>query len=170
LSTPGKHLAFVPTEDRFPFFRIMLQRQLDSFSLILTRRIKARPEKVYAAWTDPQKIVRWFGTASIKPGTERASIDARVGGRYRVSFDSDSGEDYDVGGIYHEVEPNRRLVFSWTWRSTPERESLVTVSLKPDGDGTLLTLQHEQLFDQAACESHERGWDGSLDKLQQFLT
>jgi hypothetical protein len=44
------------------------------------------------------------------------------------------------------------------------------VSLKPDGDGTLLTLQHEQLFDQAACESHERGWDGSLDKLQQFLT
>jgi predicted dithiol-disulfide oxidoreductase (DUF899 family) len=46
------------------------------------------------------------------------------------------------------------MVFSWAWHSTPERQSLVTVSLKPDGD------------DQAACESHERGWDGSLAKLQ----
>jgi uncharacterized protein YndB with AHSA1/START domain len=138
-------------------------------SLTLTRRIKARPEKIYAAWTDPQKIVRWFGTASIKPGTERASIDPRVGGRYRVSFDTDSGEHHDVGGVYRNVEPNQRLVFSWAWHATPERESLVTVSLKPDGDGTLLTLQHEQLFDQAGCERHERGWDGSLDKLQQFL-
>jgi uncharacterized protein YndB with AHSA1/START domain len=139
-------------------------------SLTLTRRLKARPEKVFAAWTDPQKIVRWFGTASVKPGTERASIDARIGGRYRVSFDTDKGEHYEVGGIYREMEPNRRLVFSWAWHSRLERESLVTVSLKPDGGSTLLTLQHEQLFDQAACESHERGWDGSLDKLQQVLT
>jgi uncharacterized protein YndB with AHSA1/START domain len=52
--------------------------------------------------------------------------------------------------------PNERLVFSWAWHSTPERESQVTVSLKPDGDGTLLTLHHEQLFDSAARDGHER--------------
>ena len=71
----------------------------------------------------------------------------RVGGRYRVSFDMESGEYHEVGGVYREVVPNQRLVFSWAWHSTPERESLVTVSLKPDGDGTLLTLTHEQFFD-----------------------
>ncbi len=65
--------------------------------------------------------------------------------------------------------PNERLAFSWAWHSTPERESLVTVSLKPDGDGTLLTLQHEQLFDQAARDGHERGWKGALDKLENYL-
>jgi hypothetical protein len=89
-------------------------------------------------------------------------------GRFRVSFSTDN-EYYEVGGVYREVVPNERLVFSWAWYSTPERESLVTVSLKPDGDGTLLTLHHEQLFDQAARDGHERGWVGALDKLEKYL-
>ena len=58
----------------------------------------------------------------------RAVIDARVGGHYRISFDTES-EYYEVGGIYREVVENERLVFSWAWHSTPERESLVTVTL-----------------------------------------
>jgi len=98
----------------------------------------------------------------------RASIDARVGGHYRINFDTES-EYYEVGGIYREVVPNERLVFSWAWHSTPERESLVTVTLKPDGDGTLLTVHHAQLFDEAARGGHERGWLGALDKLEKFV-
>src|ERR1700694_3466960 len=87
---------------------------------------------------------------------------------FGVSFSTDN-EYNEVGGIYREVVPNERLVFSWAWHSTPERDSLVTVSLKPDGDGTLLTLHHEQLFDQAARDGHERGWIGTLDKLKNYL-
>ncbi len=82
----------------------------------------------------------------------------RVGGRYRISFDSEDGEYHQVGGVYREVMPNQRLVFSWAWHSTPERESQVTVSLQPDGAGTLLTLHHEQFFDEAARDGHARGW------------
>jgi uncharacterized protein YndB with AHSA1/START domain len=137
-------------------------------SLTFKRRLNAGPEKVYAAWTDPQKIIRWFGRADVKRETFQAVIDARVGGRYRVSFSTDQ-EYYEVGGVYREVVPNERLVFSWAWHSTPERESQVTVALKPDGDGTLLTLSHEQLFDSAARDGHERGWLGSLDKLEKIL-
>ena len=135
-------------------------------SLTLKRRLNARPEKVYAAWIDPQKIARWFGPAAVKAGTERASIDPRVGGRYSISFDMESGEHCEVGGVYREMVPNQLLVFSWAWHTTPERESLVTVSLKLDGEGTLLTLTHEQFFDQAARDGHERGWNSALDKLQ----
>src|ERR1700730_15621099 len=98
----------------------------------------------------------------------QAEIEARVGGLYRVSFSTDD-EYYEVGGVYREVVPNEKLVFSWAWHSTPERESLVTVALNPDGDGTLLTLHHEQLFDQAARDGHERGWLGSLDKLEKLI-
>jgi uncharacterized protein YndB with AHSA1/START domain len=134
-------------------------------SLSFKRRLNAPPEKVYAAWTNPQKITRWFGRADAKPGSFQAVIDAQIGGRYRISFSTDD-EYYEVGGIYREVVPNQRLVFSWAWHSTPERESLVTVTLKPDGDGTLLTLHHEQLFDQAARDGHERGWIGALEKLE----
>jgi uncharacterized protein YndB with AHSA1/START domain len=136
-------------------------------SLAFKRRLNASPEKVYAAWTDPEKIVRWFGRTDAKADSFRADIDARVGGHFRVSF-STEGEYYEVGGVYREVVPNQRLVFSWAWHSTPERESLVTVFLKPDGDGTLLTLLHEQLFDQAARDGHERGWIGALEKLERF--
>ncbi len=137
-------------------------------SLTVKRRLNAPAAKVYAAWTDPQKIIRWFGRPDAKPDSFQADIDARVGGRFRISFSTDD-EYYEVGGAYREVVPNERLVFSWAWHSTPERESQVTVSLKPDGDGTLLTLHHEQLFDAAARDGHERGWIGSLEKLANYV-
>jgi uncharacterized protein YndB with AHSA1/START domain len=102
-------------------------------------------------------------------GSVRAELDVRVGGCFRVSFSTDDGEYHEVAGIYREVAPEERLVFSWAWHSTPERESQVTVSLTPDGDGTWLTLRHEQFFDQAACDGNARGWGGSLDKLETYL-
>jgi len=137
-------------------------------SLTVKRCLNAPPAKVYAAWTDPEKIARWFAPANAKTGSVQADIDARIGGRFRISFSTDD-EYYEVGGVYREVAPNQRLVFSWAWHSTPERESQVTISLKPDGDGTLLTLHHEQFFDSAARDSHERGWTGMLDKLEKYI-
>ena len=79
-------------------------------SLTLKRRLNATPAKVYAAWTDPEKIARWFAPSSVKAGTEQASIDARVGGRYRLSFTMQNGEYSEVGGVYREMVPNERLV------------------------------------------------------------
>ena len=138
-------------------------------SLTLKRRLNASPAKVYAAWTDPEKIARWFGPSQVVAGSVRADIDARIGGRYRVSFKMQDGEHHEVAGVYREIVPNQSLSFSWAWHSTPERESQVTVSLKPDGDGTRLTLHHEQLFDQAARDGHESGWIGTLDKLEKYV-
>ena len=138
-------------------------------SLTLKRRINAIPEKVYAAWTDPEKIARWFGPAEVKAGSVQADIDLRVGGRYRISFEAGDGEYFQVGGVYREVIPGARIAFSWAWYSTPERESQVTVSLQPDGGGTLLTLHHEQFFDEAARDGHGRGWNDLFDKLEEYL-
>ena len=138
-------------------------------SLTLKRRIDAGSEKIYAAWTDAEKIARWFGPSQVKDGTVRAEIDLRVGGRYRISFESADGEYHQVGGVYREIVPNQLLVFSWAWHTTPERESQLTISLKPDGGATLLTLRQEALFDEAARSGHERGWTESLDKLERYL-
>ena len=141
----------------------------DRPSLTLTRRFRARPEKVWAAWTDPEKLIAWFCTTKAKPGSMRAQLDLRVGGRYHVSFDMESGEHSEVGGVYREVVPNERLVFSWAWHSTPERESLVTVSIKPDGAGALMTFTHEQFFDEAARDNHAKGWNELFDQLENVL-
>jgi uncharacterized protein YndB with AHSA1/START domain len=141
----------------------------DHPSLTLTRRFAARPEKVWAAWTDPEKLIGWFCTAKAKPGSMRAELDIRVGGRYRISFDMESGEYSEVGGTYREVVPSEKLVFSWAWHSTPERESLVTVSIRPDGAGTLMVFTHEQFFDQAARDNHEKGWSELFMQLESVL-
>ncbi len=93
----------------------------------------------------------------------------RVGGRYRIVMRSPDGEQHDVSGVYREVVPNEKLVFTWAWRSTPERESLVTVVLRSAGGGTELTLTHEQFFDEEARDKHRHGWDGCLARLANAL-
>ena len=137
-------------------------------SLTLNRRLAAAPEKVYGAWADPEKLVQWFGPASVEAGSVKVDIDLRVGGHYRISFNA-NGQYNQVGGVYREVVPNERLVFSWAWHSTPERESLVTVLLKPDGAGTLLTFHHEQFADATARDNHQRGWTELLGRLEDYL-
>lgn len=136
-------------------------------SLAIKRRFNAPPAKVFAAWTDPQKVKHWMGPGEVK--VLSAECDARVGGRYRWLMQTPSGEEHDVSGVYREVVPNEKLVFTWAWKSTPERESLVTLTFKDDGGGTLMTLTHEQFFDEAARDSHQGGWNGAMDKLEMYL-
>ena len=137
-------------------------------SLTIKRRFNAPPAKVFAAWTDPEKLKHWMGGREI--GQVTAQTDTRVGGRFRIVMQkSGDGEQHDVSGVYHEVIPNEKLVFTWAWKTTPERESLVTVLIKPDGDGSLLTLTHEQFFDEDARDRHNAGWTGAMDKLEKYL-
>src|SRR4029079_2503516 len=98
-------------------------------SLTLKRRLKAPPAQVFAAWTDPQKIVHWFGPNETVAGSVRAKMDVRSGGSYQMNFQTEDAENHQVGGVYREVVPDSRLVFTWAWHSTPERESLVTVTV-----------------------------------------
>jgi uncharacterized protein YndB with AHSA1/START domain len=136
-------------------------------SLTLKRRLKATPAKVFAAWTDPEKVKGWMGPGEAK--VLQVESDPRVGGRYRWLMQSPNGEQHDVSGVYREVVQNEKLVFTWAWKSTPDRESLVTVLIKPDGDGSLLTLTHEQFFDEEARNRHQQGWTGALDKMEKFV-
>lgn len=137
-------------------------------SLTLRRWLNASPARVYAAWTDPLRLAQWWG-----PGTPDdmnvVELDVRVGGAFHIGF-SYAGERHDVHGVYKEVVPGERLVFSWFWKSTPERVSQVTVRCRPDGEGCMLTLIHEQLFDEAARLGHTRGWTASLNKLETLFS
>jgi uncharacterized protein YndB with AHSA1/START domain len=139
-------------------------------SLTVKRRLKASPAKVFAAWTDPEKIKRWMGPGEIV--ANRAEADARVGGRFRIEMRTPKGEAHNVGGVYREVVANEKLVFTWQWDVAPPdepHESLVTVLFRPDEGGTLLTLTHEQLFDKQSRDGHEMGWVGAFDKLEKLF-
>ncbi|SCX44064.1 SRPBCC domain-containing protein [Variovorax sp. EL159] len=137
-------------------------------SLTLRRHYRVSPDKVWRAWTDPQALKRWFGPDEII-AVPLAEVDLRVGGRFRVTMHAADGETHDVSGTYLELVPHRKLVFSWAWRSTPERQSRVTVRIEPDAEGCELVLMHEQFFDAAARDAHRHGWTGALVKLEGWL-
>ncbi len=138
-------------------------------SLTLTRSYPVAPEKVWRAWTDPQAVKKWWGPGNNEP-VSLAELDLRVGGRFRIVFGGPDGKAHECAGIYREVVPNRKLVFTWTWpNSTPERESLVTVTLRSAGKGTELVFLHEQFVDEKVRDDHKRGWSGALDKLERYL-
>jgi uncharacterized protein YndB with AHSA1/START domain len=137
--------------------------------LALERHYPVAPEKVYKAWTDPEAIKRWWGPGG-QNAVSLAELDVRVGGRLRIVFGGADGKENECAGIYKEVVPNRRLVFSWHWpRTTPERVSVVTITLAAAPGGTHLALRHEQFFDEAARDGHRRGWSAALENLEAFL-
>ncbi len=138
-------------------------------SLTLSRSYPVAPEKVWRAWTDAEAVKRWWGPGNNEP-VSLAELDVRVGGRFRIVFGGPDGRAHECAGTYREVVPNRRLAFTWTWpNSTPERESLVTITFHAAAKGTELVFLHEQLFDEKARDDHKRGWSGSLDKLERYL-
>ena len=136
-------------------------------SVTLVRRIKAAPARVWAAITQPKLMMQWWGPDA--GPTLSAEADVRPGGRFSVVFRLLNGEVHNPTGIYQEVVPETKLVFTWEWPGRSERESLVTFRLEPFDGGTELTLIHEQLPDEEARQSHEEGWTGLLDKLPVFL-
>jgi uncharacterized protein YndB with AHSA1/START domain len=136
-------------------------------SVTIVRRIKSPPAKVYAAITQPKLMMQWWGPDA--GPTLSADADVRPGGRFSVVFRLLNGDEHNPTGVYREVVPEKKLVFTWEWPGMPERESLVTFLLEPFEGGTELTLIHEHLPDEEARKSHDEGWKGLLDKLPVFL-
>jgi len=137
-------------------------------SLSIVRRFNVEPAKIWRAWTDPHALTAWMAPSDAF-SVRVLECDVRVGGRYRVVMRSPDGEDDDVSGVYREVAVNRKLVFTWAWKSTPERESLVTIELRAAGAGTELTLRHEEFADAEARDKHNRGWVRCLGRLDRLM-
>ncbi|QYU70345.1 SRPBCC domain-containing protein [Leptolyngbya sp. 15MV] len=132
-------------------------------SLTLVKRLRASPDRVWSAWTRPDEMMRWFGPHHTR--AERAEVDLREGGGFRVVLREDNGERHEAVGDYTTLEPEHRLVFRWHWASTPERVSRVTVVFRVVAEGTEVTLTHDRFADDATAKRHTRGWTESLERL-----
>lgn len=140
----------------------------DKTSLQIRRIYNAPVAAVYAAWTDPAQMKHWMGPSD--GFTTEATTDLRVGGRYRIVMRAPDGEMHRVGGVFREVVPHRKLVYTWAWESTPERESLVTVEFNASGTATELVLTHRRFADTEARDKHQAGWNGCLDRLDRLVS
>ena len=140
-------------------------------SLEIRRVINAPRERVYAAWTDPAQLKQWFGPENVQ--TRDIIADARAGGEFRWDLINSEGEEMTCRGEYRELQPGRKIVFTWQWQDDEDWEnhlSIVTVELSDHDDGTELSLRHEQLPNEASRDGHTRGWNSALDKLEKFVS
>lgn len=138
-------------------------------TLNLRRTFKAPRPEVFRAWTDPEELKKWWGPEGY--ATPSAEVDLRVGGKYRLGMMKlPKGETFYLSGVYREVRPPERLVYTWRWESEPEPgETLVTVEFQEVGDATEVVLTHEFFPTAKAREDHNRGWNGCLDRLAKVL-
>jgi uncharacterized protein YndB with AHSA1/START domain len=128
----------------------------------IVRRLPAPPNEVFDAWLDVESLTQWMcaGTSRVTA----AEVDSRVGGRFRIVMSDERGE-VEHTGEYRELRRPERLVFTWISKVTLDRETLVTITLRPVGEETELTLMHERLPDAEARTKHRRGWTSIVEKL-----
>ncbi|HEY2626362.1 MAG TPA: SRPBCC domain-containing protein [Candidatus Udaeobacter sp.] len=147
----------------------MITKRMERLSLEISRFIKAPRDRVYAAWTDPAQLKQWFGPENVQ--TDDLIVDVRVGGKFRWNLTNSEGEKMTCRGEYRELQPDKKIVFTWQWEDDEDWEnhvSIVTVELDDADDGTELRLSHERLPNEESRDGHTRGWNSALDKLEKF--
>lgn len=137
--------------------------------LRLERHFAARPERVFQALIDPAELVRWWGPEGFT--VPECALDVRPGGAWRTCMRSPEGSLHCVEGVYHVIEPPRRLVFTWSWETVDApHETLVTIELAPRDGGTDLTLHHQGFESESSRDKHAGGWGGCFDCLVHYLS
>ncbi|MDA0306535.1 MAG: SRPBCC domain-containing protein [Proteobacteria bacterium] len=138
--------------------------------LRITRTFDAKPERVYAAFTNPGDLEKWFGPDGVNCIVH--AIDPRPGGEYSFTMRNDNGEQHPLSGVFQEVIENEKLVYTWVWETGTMAgiETRVTLEFKAVSEGTELTLTHELLASETAVKMHNVGWSGSFDCLAVELT
>lgn len=120
-------------------------------------RIAASPETVYDFLVEPDRMIQWMG--------RQAELDPRPGGILRIDLNG----EHIARGEYVELDPPRRVVFTWGWEAEDSvvkpGTSTVEVSLTPDGDGTLVRFTHRDLPEQSR-DAHAHGWEHYLERLE----
>ncbi len=158
----------------------MTQTELVSeTTLRITRKLAAPRELVFKAWTEPEFLAQWWGVGADYT-TPIAEVDLRVGGKYRLGMQPpDKDQPMVIGGIYREVTPPEKLVYTWVWepnmpdtRTSPSPdgvvapgETLVTVEFHDVDGQTEIVLTHEFFADQNMRDQHSHGWAGCLEQL-----
>ena len=139
-------------------------------ALRVTRLIKAPRERVFAAWTTPTDILKWFGPETCQ--VLAAKINSRPGGDYHFRVKSEGVGEINLDGVFREVKRPSKLVYTWSFSGHPKvefGESQVTVEFLDRQGATEVQITHEQLPNEEVKQDHNQGWNGCLDKLERHL-
>ncbi len=141
-----------------------MNASLASAAVVVRRTIAAPPEDLFDAFLDPESLAVWMRPNAIRSTV--AKVDPRVGGRYHIVMQSESGPLPETTGVYRVIDRPKRLVFTWHWHGSDQQETLVTVDFLKAGAKTEVVVTHE-LLPEAARPSHAKGWTSGLEHLDE---
>ncbi len=138
--------------------------------LLITRIFDARRELVFQMWTDPRHVAQWWGPRDY-PASD-VTMDVRPCGRWRDCLRSTEGKkDLWLGGVYREIVPPERIVFTFAWEEEGERglETLITITFAEEGGKTRMTFRQAPFVSDGERDGHQSGWNSSFDRLAERL-
>ena len=137
---------------------------------MVRRTIRASADRLFEAWTDPSQLTRWWGPAGVT--CPLAEVDLRVDGRYRIANRLPDGSVVWITGAFERIAPPHLLVYTWRLEHLEhleQRSERVTVRFESVEGATEVSVLHERIADAATRKTHESGWLGCLNRLEQYL-
>jgi uncharacterized protein YndB with AHSA1/START domain len=136
-------------------------------TLRIQRTFQAPAQAVFDAFTSPEVMRRWWHVEQ-DWSTAVAEVDLRLGGAVRVVMRAADGTEYGGGGVYTEIDPPRRLAFTWLWDDNDARQ-MIEIDFEETDGATLVRFTHSGLWSEEAVRSHDGGWSSSFDLLDRAL-
>ncbi len=135
--------------------------------LTITRLFDAPPALVFQAFVEPRRLLQWMGPHA-RPVVE-SDTDPRPGGKWRARLAGPG--DLRQHGVYREVVPGKRLVYTFAWEDDGEvgPETLITVTFADQDGRTLMTFHQAPFATVSALEGHRAGWGETFDRLVAHL-
>ena len=140
--------------------------QASETTLRIERLIAAPPEILFALWTEPAQLIRWWAPEGYEPSVD--ALDTKPGGRWRTTLRRPDGSLLATSGVYRIVEPPRLLAFTWAWENESGargHETDVVVNFEVAPGGTRLVLVQRRFESKLARDNHTNGWSAALDRL-----
>ncbi|NUP09753.1 MAG: SRPBCC family protein [Polyangiaceae bacterium] len=139
--------------------------------LVVTRTFDCPARIAFEAWTKPELFKRWWVPKSFGVSLLSFDADIRVGGKYRLVFDSDAANPMEFFGTYLEVTPHSRLV--WTNDEGDDGGTVTTVTFEEKGGKTLLVIHDlypsKEALDAAIASGSTCGMNETLEQLDDLL-
>jgi uncharacterized protein YndB with AHSA1/START domain len=135
--------------------------------LLIKRGYDAPIDVVWDAWADPVQAKQWWGPRGFTAPV--VELDEWPGGSWRAQMVGPDGTELWQHGVYREIVPRKRLVYTFIWDQEPDHEMLVSVDFAARGNGTEITFQQMGFKSAGEREGHQGGWGESFDRLSGFL-
>lgn len=135
--------------------------------LVITRIFDAPRSLVFKAWTQPEHLVRWLGPKDFSASAVR--LDVRPGGAWSAVITSPEGKSFGMAGIYREIAPPERLVFTFAWDEDKAEQMLIALTFRDRDGRTEMTFRQTGFRSVESRDSHRGGWTECFDRLPGFL-